>query len=52
VDQTEMQLIAQNGSNLNAIQHPKTFCSWSVFVEYQQADFAERVRQLVDIWGA
>ena len=29
-----------------------TFCSWSTFSAFRQEAFAERVRQLVDRWGA
>jgi len=34
------------------VTDPRSFCSWSVFVTYQQADFAERVSALVERWGA
>ena len=34
------------------VTDPTTFCSWSVFAEFQQADFAEYVRGLVAEWGA
>lgn len=34
------------------VRDPKTFCSWSVFREYRQAEFAEAVGQLVKRWGA
>ena len=34
------------------VSDPKTFCSWSVFEKYHQAEFAQAVHQLVDRWGA
>ncbi|MDE0716250.1 MAG: peptide deformylase [Gammaproteobacteria bacterium] len=34
------------------VTDPRTFCSWSVFVEYHQPAFAEYVRGLVAEWGA
>lgn len=34
------------------VTDPTTFCSWSVFQEYQQRDFAQTVKSLVDKWGA
>ena len=34
------------------VTDPSTFCSWSVFVEFQQAAFAEKVREIVARWGA
>jgi len=34
------------------VTDPQTFCSWSVFVEYRQAEFARRVKRLVEKWGA
>lgn len=34
------------------VTDPRTFCSWSVFVEFQQAAFAEYVSGLVKEWGA
>lgn len=34
------------------VTDPRTFCSWSVFAEYHQSAFAERVEQLVQRWGA
>lgn len=34
------------------VTDPRTFCSWSVFVEFQQAKFAQRVEALVKQWGA
>lgn len=34
------------------VRDPKTFCSWSVFREYHQAEFAEAVGRLVKRWGA
>lgn len=34
------------------VTDPRSFCSWSAFSEFQQTEFAERVRQLVDTWGA
>ncbi len=30
---------------------PRTFCSWEVFAQFRQADFAQRVRTLVGEWG-
>ena len=30
----------------------KTFCSWSTFAQYRQTAFAERVKGLVQHWGA
>ncbi len=34
------------------VTDPRSFCSWSAFSEFHQAEFAERVRRLVDKWGA
>ena len=34
------------------VTDPRSFCSWSVFVTYQQEQFAETVRQLVARWGS
>ena len=34
------------------VSDPTTFCSWSVFVEFRQAAFADYVRGLVAEWGA
>jgi peptide deformylase len=34
------------------VTDPTTFCSWSVFQEYQQAGFSDEVRKLVEKWGA
>lgn len=34
------------------VSDPQSFSSWSVFQEFKQAAFAEKVRQLVDCWGA
>ena len=34
------------------VSDPKTFCSWSVFEKYHQAEFAKTVEQLVNKWGA
>ena len=34
------------------VTDPTTFCSWTVFQEFQQAAFAEKVKGLVDQWGA
>ncbi|MGC1440107.1 MAG: peptide deformylase, partial [Burkholderiaceae bacterium] len=31
---------------------PRTFATWDVFAEYRQAEFADRVKQLVDQWGS
>ncbi len=34
------------------VADPRSFCSWAVFEECHQADFAERVRELVKQRGA
>ena len=34
------------------VEDVKTFCSWSMFAEFHQQTFAERVRGLVEHWGA
>ncbi|MEM7293671.1 MAG: peptide deformylase [Pseudomonadota bacterium] len=34
------------------VSDPDTFCSWSVFQTYRQEAFAQRVRSLVEKWGA
>lgn len=34
------------------VKDPTTFCSWSVFSTFHQANFAEQIRQLVVHWGA
>ncbi|MCY3770064.1 MAG: peptide deformylase [Gammaproteobacteria bacterium] len=34
------------------VTDPSSFCSWPVFQEFRQAEFAEQVRQLVRKWGA
>ena len=34
------------------VSDPTTFCSWSIFQEFRQAEFAERVKDLVQTWGA
>ncbi|MEM7207622.1 MAG: peptide deformylase [Pseudomonadota bacterium] len=34
------------------VTDPNTFCSWSIFHEYKQAEFAKRVEGLVEKWGA
>lgn len=34
------------------VTDPRSFCSWSAFTEFHQTEFAERVRRLVDTWGA
>lgn len=34
------------------VTDPQTFCSWEVFTEFRQAEFAQYVKQLVDTWGA
>jgi peptide deformylase len=34
------------------VTDPNTFCSWSVFTEFRQAEFGEYVRELVTEWGA
>lgn len=28
-----------------------SFCTWDAFARYHQADFAERAREIVDVWG-
>ena len=34
------------------VKDPQSFCSWSVFQQYRQPEFAEQVKQLVEKWGA
>jgi len=34
------------------VADPRSFCSWNSFTEFQQAEFARYVEQLVDTWGA
>ncbi len=34
------------------VSDARSFCSWSIFQEYQQAKFAQQVRELVGKWGA
>ena len=34
------------------VNDPRSFCSWSVFKQYQQAAFAEKVQRLVETWDA
>ena len=34
------------------VTDPTSFCSWSTFIEFHQADFARRVEQIVEEWGA
>lgn len=34
------------------VTDPKTFCSWSAFSQFYQADFATYVGKLVETWGA
>ena len=34
------------------VTDPKSFCSWQVFEDFQQADYAAEVEQLVAKWGA
>ena len=34
------------------VTDPGTFCSWSTFSAFRQEAFADRVRQLVERWGA
>ncbi len=34
------------------VTDPQSYCSWAVFKEYHQADFAEEVSKLVEKWGA
>ena len=36
----------------NRVTDMKSFCSWKVFQEFKQNDFAEQVKALVDKWGA
>jgi peptide deformylase len=33
------------------VTNPQSYCSWAVFKEYHQADFAEEVNKLVEKWG-
>lgn len=33
------------------VTDPQSYCSWAVFKEYHQADFAEEVNKLVEKWG-
>ena len=33
------------------VTDPRSFCSWSVFVEFQQQAFADKVRALVETYG-
>ena len=34
------------------VTDPTTFCSWSVFQQFKQSEFAQRVENLVEEWGA
>ena len=34
------------------VTDPSTFCSWAVFQEYRQNEFAQQVSRLVEKWGA
>tara|TARA_A100001037_G_C14780011_1_gene469929 strand:- start:24 stop:602 length:579 start_codon:yes stop_codon:yes gene_type:complete len=34
------------------VTDPRSFCSWSVFVEFQQRAFADKVRVLVETYGS
>ena len=34
------------------VKDEQSFCSWAVFAEFQQADYAEHVKSLVAKWGA
>lgn len=34
------------------VTDPRSFCSWSVFVEFQQQAFADKVRALVETYGS
>ncbi len=34
------------------VTDPRTFCSWSSFVAFEQEAFAQRVQALVETWGA
>jgi peptide deformylase len=34
------------------VTDPTTFCSWQIFQDYRQADFARQVETLVEEWGA
>ncbi len=36
----------------NRVTDMHSFCSWSMFKEYRQADFAKQVEALVEKWGA
>ncbi|NKB62633.1 MAG: peptide deformylase [Gammaproteobacteria bacterium] len=36
----------------NRVTDMHSFCSWSVFQQYQQPEFAKTVRALVEKWGA
>lgn len=33
------------------VMDSQSFCSWEVFQKFQQADYAEHVKKLVQIWG-
>ena len=33
------------------VTDPKSFCTWSIFKQYHQAEFAKQVGKLVDTWG-
>ena len=34
------------------VKDVQSFCSWQVFQDFQQQDYAKHVSQLVDIWGS
>ena len=34
------------------VEDPRSFCSWQVFQEYHQEDYAKKVESLVARWGA
>ena len=34
------------------VTDPTTFCAWNVFEQFQQAEFADRIKALVATWGA
>ena len=34
------------------VKDMQSFCSWQVFQEFQAADYAKHVKNLVDIWGS
>ncbi len=34
------------------VKDAQSFCSWQVFQDFQQQDYAKHVRQLVEVWGS